>query len=211
MPRDDEQLERLILRRLHREAEGSAGADERELNERLRVDVSAQALMSDYRQIDARAAEAMDALLSRGADADEVARRAWAADRPRPADERRAASRRWWIAPAALAASVALGLLIPTAPWVHDSTRNQRVPLGQGWVEAPAKESELPGRGASGGAALSRPVADGPHATHRSTDRELVGVMGRDGRTIYFLQIDRTRTSRVQVEPSEHSGEPGGL
>ena len=102
-----------------------------------------------------------------------------------------------WMTPIAIAASVAVAMIIPVGSELEperDSGQGRRIvgnlPLLQPALSRP-EVGDL-----SNGAPMLRTVAR-PRLTQRSTVRDVLGVMGADGQTIYFIEIDRTRTTQV--------------
>ncbi len=200
MTPNGEQLERLVVRKIH----GELTDDESlELDRAMIRDPQVRELLDEYGGIDSLASTALEAAF---AGDDRVAHGFSRGGRQRNLFKRRVLTSRW-LAPVAIAASIALAMVIPIG---HDSgsTRTvERSPQTGGPVE-----TVEPGDGLSvPDSAPLRRVGTRPRATRRSVARDVLGVMGEDGKTIYFIEVDRTRTMQYPGDNSKDRRVRDGL
>ncbi len=195
-----QEMERLIVRRL----DGALTEDEAlQLDRELIRNPEARRLLEDYVRVDAVASAALREVM-RGADGPldmpamtfKVPRRGWFARYHRG----------WWLVPGAVAAAL-LAIMIPksglnhlgatapggAAPLVHRAPASTSDPelnptLTLGMERSAFDASTQPG------SELMRHASHRP-TMRRRTGREVLGVMGDDG-TMYWIEVDRTRTVR---------------
>ena len=187
MTNNDEHLERLIVRNLH----GELTEDESlELDRALIRDPEARLAMDEYARVESLAAAGLGAALCE----DSVK----GCGESSPGQISTGANRRPWhlssrrLAPVAIAASIALAMIIPLG---NDADPGKTVEQSREAVDV-AKPVEPGGFYPTPDRVPMRRVGTGLRASHRSTARDVLGVMGKDGKTIYFLEVDRTRTTQ---------------
>jgi anti-sigma factor RsiW len=178
MVEHDDILERRIVRSL----DGELSEDEQlELDRELIRNPAARCLFEEYRAVDAAAASAFSLIRDAEFTLHPV---------PQAFAQRRDGwrFRAFWLIPGAIAAAL-LALIVPK-PAMDPVAPPASAPPGASWS---AVEND----------GLIRPISSTP-SVHRSTGRDLVGVVGEDG-NIYWIEVQRTRTLRLP------NGKPGAL
>ncbi len=181
MSRVDQRTERLIVRRL----DGELSEDERaELDRTLLRCPEARALLEEYQRIDGAAVAALSAsAVSCGKPIETFPRVA------QPATSR-GYSRLWWVLPAAIAATIVLMVTFA-------GPRGTGPEMVSAPVVAPTDQGDPEPRPAAVPEGLG-PVRQAGYGTDvdRSTDRDLLYILGTDG-NIYVLEQERVRTART--------------
>lgn len=182
MSNTDKDIERLIVRCL----DGVLAEDEQlTLNRELIRDPEARRLMDDYRRADELAAAA----LAQAFGDDTVGFDPSSLPDQAVPQVQVGVHRGWWMATGAVAAAM-LAIFVglpPLSPTVESV-------LVDGATVVPMAPVE---QGRPVGRAIEAPMRNASTAPqiHRSTGRDVLGVLGDDG-NIYWLEIDRSRTVR---------------
>lgn len=186
-----------IERMINRALDGALDEDEQiALHRALLRDPEAHRLHDEYRALDERASAALRGALGNAAPSfDPLALTQPAA----PARGLRY-HRAWWLMPAAAAALLVFSLIGPkTAAPPHSPTVVSRTPAtapdGHRLVDgaAPPHPRIRIGNDSAFDGLNAHTVGYGTQSIKRVTDRDLLGVLGQDGR-VYWLEVDRTRT-----------------
>jgi len=185
----NEQLERLIVRRL----DGELSADEELALEReLIKNPEARRLADDYARLDMVAGAALQDALFHGRSA--ASRPLVAAGSSRP----RHWTRGWLFIPGAIAAAL-LAMVVPfpgaTPSRIEPTKLVSNTPSS---APRPQANKQLPQIAPADSDGVMRNVSNSAWLaprTRRDTGREMIGVQGDDG-NIYWLEISRTRTVR---------------
>ncbi len=185
---DEDQLERRVIRHVHGELTEAEAA---ELDRAMLTDPALRALHLSYARLDGLTADALCSVMESGSPLAVVA--------PPLCEQRVTQRRSWlrsrWTLPIAVAASLAVAMLIPVGsedPADHSGYRDVGVVAHRPVMPAPtATRFERP---------LTHLVGTGPSAAQRNTARDVLAVMGEDGRTIYVIEVERTQVTRVLSE-----------
>ncbi|RJP41998.1 MAG: hypothetical protein C4547_01100 [Phycisphaerales bacterium] len=187
-PGEDDHLDRWVIRHVHGELSEAEAAD---FDRAMNSDPALRELHASYARLDGLTADALLAFTER-----EPACEPPFAEAPaHPARVRGTWLASRWTLPIAVAASLALAMVIPIGPDDADPRQGPRT-------------AQTGGNGTSAtGPALRAPsgplthlVGTGPSAAQRNTARDVIAVMGEDGNTVYVIEVERTRLTRVLSE-----------
>ncbi len=190
-------IEKLIVRHLDGEATGD---EELELNRELLRSPEAHRLFEEYQRIDELGGAVLKEALSGAGPAFDPAQLAG-----RSAPRRFLGRKRiWWLLPGAVAAALA-GLIVP-----HPTLRQSpdMIPsVAQLDVARPATTLD---QNFQNRRPLMRTVRNSLPRVRRNTGRQVFGVVGDDG-SIYWIEVDRTRTVRRRGVQTSNPPPDGAL
>lgn len=198
----NESLEKLMMRRL----DGEISPEEQlDLDRELLLDPEARRVFEEYQRLDALA----NAAIAHAVEESSSPFRVRAPSDRTTSIPARSYSRVWWCLPGALAAALVL-LVVGQAMFFRVSNPDNAVRPGSGSLAGIlVQDGETSGvnpRGVSRSGewqpSMSDPVQRASYPGGRvwqNTDREITGFVGEDG-TIYWLEVDRTRTVRSALE-----------
>lgn len=193
MKQINQNIERLIVRSLDNDLNEQ---EQLELNRELIRNPDAREMLEQYSRVDALAVEALDQIV--GETSREVC--SVIVDSHTQPIKIRHFNRSWFLVPGAIAAAV-LAIALPrmtfeqTKPMIDTVATNQPTMATIPQVQS----NPLINVGQN---QMMQPVSY--PRTRRSTGREMLGVMGNDGK-IYWIEVDRIRTIRENRPPSPSS------
>ncbi len=182
MVRMDDRLERLITRRLDGEL---TEAEELELNKLLIRSPEARRLLEDYQRQDALVTAALRETLSGAPSMVPLADGPCGASQPK---------RMPWLRPLAVAASIGLvaglGAYFAADLWSRAGAADGHASPPHVIIAANPPAVTPVDSGAGGHEPVYR---------RQAVDRDILGVLGDDGKTLYLMEINRTQTASEPV------------
>lgn len=191
MTHANENIEALIIRSVHGELDDEESLS---LNRELLRRPELRDLKSEYEALDRATTAALAAWWSRPVNRDDATEML---SGPRRSRRTWLTVERWFI-PSAVAAMILIAVFLPGQ---RDASRNSSpvpnpaptVATRGPWEQPPAVR-----------------VGTTPTSVRRNTSRDVVGVIGKDGR-FYILEMDRTRTLRTPGRPTSTTARTDGL